>query len=288
MTIRHLALLAATCLLAVAPASAQESPGMLRVLSFNLRYINSGDTGTHTWTARRDFVAELIKKDDPDLIGFQEALRPMLDDLDARLPGYVEIGCGREDGITKGEAAAIFVKADRFTIQNAGNFWLSDTPDVVNSKSWGNRVVRICTWTRLLDRKTGKELHYFNTHMDHESQLARENGMDLILKRISERTPAGPFILTGDFNAGEDNPVQELIRHNPLAPFDVWKTLHPDTPASESGTFHDFKGVTDGDRIDYIYASNDFTGFESAIMHETKDGMYPSDHFPLRATIRYK
>ncbi|MDB6080489.1 MAG: hypothetical protein JWO82_4236 [Akkermansiaceae bacterium] len=281
-------LVLASCLLAAGSAAAQDSPGMLKILTFNLRYITPGDTGTHTWIARRDIVADVIKKEDPDLFGVQEGLRPMLDDLDARLPGYAEIGCGREDGMTQGEASAIFVRTDRFTIQDAGNFWLSDTPDVVNTKSWGNRVVRICTWARLLDRKTGKELHYFNTHMDHESQLARDNGMALILKRIEARVPAGPFLLTGDFNADEDNAVHEVIRTNKLAPFDVWKTLHPDTPAAESGTFHDFKAVNDGGRIDYIYASNDFTGIESAILHDSKEGVYPSDHFPVRATLKYK
>lgn len=261
---------------------------MLKVLSFNLRYINSGDTGTHTWTARRDQVAEVIKSEAPDIVGIQEGLRPMLDDLDARLSGYTEIGCGREDGRTKGEAAAILVRSDRFSIQEAGNFWLSDTPEVVNSTSWGNRVVRICTWARLLDRKTGKELHFFNTHMDHESQLARENGIQLILKRIESRVPAGPFVLTGDFNAGDDNPIHELIRRHPLSPVDVWKATHPETPEAEAGTFHEFTGATDGGRIDYIYASQDFGIQESAILHDSKDGVYPSDHFPVRATLNYK
>ncbi|MBK1884225.1 endonuclease/exonuclease/phosphatase family protein [Luteolibacter pohnpeiensis] len=268
--------------------SAQDSQSTLKVLSFNLRYLNPGDTGIHSWEVRRDLVANVIKKNAPDVLGIQEGLRPMLDDLDNRLSGYAEVGCGRADGKTEGEASAIFVRTDRFTIQESGTFWLSDTPDVVGSKSWGNRVVRICTWVRLLDRQAGKFFYFFNTHLDHEAQLARENGIKLILQRIADCKFPGPFILTGDFNAEPENPIHQIIRENPLAPFDVWKTLNPDTPESESGTFHGFEGNTDGNRIDYIYASNDIEGLQSAILHDSENGIYPSDHYPVSAILKFK
>ena len=78
-------------------------PAALRVLTYNLRYINPGDKGDRTWAARRDLVGEMIVKDRPDIIGLQEALRPMLDDLGELAPGFVEIGSGREDGVAQGE-----------------------------------------------------------------------------------------------------------------------------------------------------------------------------------------
>ncbi|BCU75483.1 endonuclease/exonuclease/phosphatase family protein [Luteolibacter sp. LG18] len=264
-----------------APAVAEP----LRVMTFNLRYINRGDHFSRAWTARRDQVAEIIRRDHPDVLGVQEALRPMLDDLGQRLDGYVEIGVGREDGLQKGEYSALLVRADRFSIQQTGTFWLSDTPETVNSKSWGNTVVRICTWARLWDRKTSRVIHFYNTHMDHESQPAREKGIALILDRIAARQPAGPFLLTGDLNSGQENPVQELIRTSASRPLDVWKTVHPDESASVSGTMHGFTGKTDGGRIDYIYASPDLKLVAADILHDAKDGVWPSDHFPVRATL---
>lgn len=255
----------------------------LRVMSFNLRYQNNGDKMTRSWAFRRDQVAEVIKRDHPDIIGLQEALRPMLDDLDQRLQGYVEIGSGRSDGLTKGEYSAVMVRADRFTVQEAGTFWLSDTPEVAGSTSWGNEVVRICTWAKLYDRKSSRVIHFYNTHLDHHSQPAREKGMALILDRIAARSPIGSYILTGDFNAAEDNPVQALIRDSATKPVDVWKSLNPDKPASESGSVHGFSMKTDGGRIDYIYATPDLKPLEAEIMHDAKDGVPPSDHFPIRA-----
>jgi endonuclease/exonuclease/phosphatase family metal-dependent hydrolase len=255
----------------------------LRVLCYNLRYITSVDTGERAWTARRDQTAELIKTDAPDIIGIQEGDPRIMNDLTDRLPGFAVIGVGREDGNDKGEYSAILVRADRFRIQDSGTFWLSDTPDVPNSKTWGNQVTRICTWAKLFDRQTGKTFHFYNTHLDHESAEARKKGTALILSRIAQRKPAGPVMLTGDLNAAADNPLHAEIKSAGFV--DVWQTLNADVPPAESGTAHGFSGATDRARIDYIYASPDWKPVAAEIVRSSKNGNYPSDHFPVRATL---
>jgi endonuclease/exonuclease/phosphatase family metal-dependent hydrolase len=268
---------------AMASGLAQAQP--LRVLSYNLRYITSGDKGERTWVARRDQAAELIKNDAADIVGIQEGLPPMMNDLADRLPGYAVIGVGREDGVNQGEYAAILVKANRFRVQESGTFWLSDTPEICNSCTWGNTVTRICTWAKLYDRQTQRTFHYFNTHLDHASELARQRGTELILARIAQRKPEGPVILTGDFNAPEEDPLHASIKSAGLA--DVWKTLNASVPPEEAGTFHEFTGVTNRSRIDFIYASPDLKGLESVIVRSSKNGNFPSDHFPVRATLEW-
>lgn len=281
MTLKRITGAAMAMLLATGIAEAAP----LRVLSYNLRYITSGDTGERAWTARRDQTAELITKEAPDVIGIQEGLPQIMNDLADRLPGYAVIGVGREDGIDQGEYAAILVKADRFRIQESGTFWLSDTPEIPNSCTWGNTVTRICTWAKLYDRATKKTFHFFNTHLDHASPLARQKGTELILARMALRQPAGPAILTGDFNAADEDPLHAAIKAAGMT--DVWRTLNPDTPAAESGTFHEFTGAKDRSRIDYVYTSPELKPVESEIVHSSKDGIFPSDHFPVRATFEW-
>ena len=273
------------CMLAAVMAGGIAEAKPLRVLCYNLRYITSGDTGERTWVARRDQAAELIKNDAADIVGIQEGLPPMMNDLDDRLPGYAAIGVAREDGVDQGEYAAILVKADRFRVQESGTFWLSDTPEVCNSCTWGNTVTRICTWAKLYDRHTQRTFHFFNTHLDHASELARQKGTELILTRIAERKPSGPVLLTGDFNAPEEDPLHASIKATGLA--DVWKTLNADVPPEESGTFHEFTGETHRSRIDFIYATPDLKGLESVIVRSSKNGNFPSDHFPVRATLEW-
>lgn len=43
-----------------------------------------------------------------------------------------------------------------------------------------------------------------------------------------------------------------------------------------------------GGPIDYIFVSDDFEVVESHIWAEDRDGRYPSDHYPLVATLRLK
>jgi endonuclease/exonuclease/phosphatase family metal-dependent hydrolase len=258
----------------------------LRVLCYNLRYITPGDTGERAWTARRDQAAELIKTDAADIVGIQEGLPQMLNDLAERLTGYAVIGVGREDGNDKGEYSAILMNTGRFRIQGTGTFWLSDTPEIPNSRTWGNQVTRICTWAKLFDRDTKRTFHFYNTHLDHQSAEARQKGTELILSRIATRDPVGPMLLTGDLNAREGDPLHTSIKAAGFA--DVWRSLHPEANAEESETIHKFTGAATGVRIDYIYASPDFTPIDAAVIRSSKDGVYPSDHYPVRATLELK
>jgi endonuclease/exonuclease/phosphatase family metal-dependent hydrolase len=276
-------------LLQVPPCLAEEKvkdKGAVRVLTFNLRYVNMQDLGWKMWTRRRDAVAELIKKDAADFIGVQEAFRLQLDDVKARVPGYGELGVGREDGKQKGEYSAILYRDAAWTVMKSGTFWLSGTPEVVASTTWGNKVTRICTWGQFKHRESGRELFVFNAHLDHKSQPSREKAAALILQRISDRGSNAPVIVTGDFNAGPENAAVAILQKGPPVFTEAWLSLNKNTPASEAGTFHDFKGKKDGGHIDYIFSSPEITPVEAAILHDGKEGHFPSDHFPVRATLQ--
>lgn len=273
-----------------APAAEPQSPGGLRarVLSFNLRYQNSNDTGPKNWEARRGPVIDLIRREAPDFAGLQEALRSQLDDLHERLGGeYAEIGVGREDGQTRGEYSALLIRRERWIVEESGTFWLSGTPDVPNSMTWGNRITRICTWARLKEAAGGRTVHFFNTHFDHESQPSREKSAALLAERLASRQPAGPFVLTGDFNATPDNPAITALTGGSLKLVDAWKAANPDVPAAESGTWQAFNGNRDGGRIDFVLVPPGTRILDAAILHDAPGGVLPSDHFPVRATVEF-
>ncbi|RYD23261.1 MAG: endonuclease/exonuclease/phosphatase family protein [Verrucomicrobiaceae bacterium] len=281
-------LLTLSALFSCMPLLADDAPLQLRVLSFNIRYINSGDTGARTWLARRDLASQVIREDKADLIGLQEAFRTMLDDIRVRVPGYEEVGVGREDGKEVGEYAAILVRKDRFEVLESGTFWLSDTPDVCASCSWKNVVTRVCTWAKLKERQTGKVIHFYNTHLDHESQEAREKGFALIMDHLAKRRNNGePFVITGDLNAAEDNPAFDHLKSGPLPVVDAWREKNPSVPLAESGTMSLFTGKRDTGKIDYIFIPAGTRVIDSEIVHRNRDGLYPSDHYPVRATVEF-
>jgi endonuclease/exonuclease/phosphatase family metal-dependent hydrolase len=276
--------------------SLADRPDLL-VMTFNIRY-GTADDKENSWANRKDLVVDVLRKHDPDVVGLQEALRSQLDDIRAALPQYGEIGVGRDDGQTKGEYSAILYKEDRFTVAESGTFWLSDTPEVCGSITWGNNCTRVCTWGRFVPKETGKAFYLFNTHLDHVSQYSRERSAILLTSRIRDRAQKDPFVLTGDFNTGEDNPVVRYLKgeqelhiagdgqsKNPIPLIDTFRALHPD--ASEVGTFHTFKGVRTNAKIDYIFAEPGTKVLQAEILHDNKDNRYPSDHFPVKAAIRF-
>jgi len=267
-----------------------ENEHALNVMSFNIRYNNSGD-GENAWPRRRAMVAEFLKAHKPDIIGLQEVLNSQLKDLSTDLPDYAFIGVGRDDGKEKGEYAAIMYRRDRFAAKESGTFWFSDTPDVVGTKSWGNNIVRICTWARFVavdpardgtrtERPDSEGFYVYNVHLDHESQPSRERSADLFLERLDARSIKAPFVLTGDFNAGEANVV---IRKLKTLLLDTFRMAHPE--AKIVGTFNSFKGETGGDKIDYIFVPQLVTTRSATIHRDNTDGRYLSDHFPVSARI---
>ncbi len=268
--------LSSTNLSSPAPAS-----DPLNVMTFNIRYGTAQD-GENRWNARRDLLFDVIREQDPDVLGLQEALDFQVDEIVAALPAYAALGVGRDDGRRAGEYAAILFRKDRLRVAESGTFWFSDTPAIPGSRSWGNSITRICTWARFVDRD-GRAFWHFNVHLDHQSQPSRERSALLLRQRIDARSaPAEPVIVTGDFNVGETNPALESLRAAGM--LDTYRVVHPDE--RRVGTYTGFKQGNDaGDKIDYVIVQPGTTVLRADIIRTARDGRYPSDHFPVVARL---
>ncbi len=265
------------------PAAAAQERAPLMTMTFNIRYGTAND-GDNRWAVRREFLIDVMREQAADVVGLQEALDFQIDEITAALPVYGVIGVGRDDGARKGEYTAILFRRDRFQVSDAGTFWFSDTPDVIASKSWGNRITRICTWTRLVDRD-GRAFWHYNVHLDHESQPSRERSAALLRQRIAERRqPGEPAIVTGDFNAGEQNPAVATMTAGG-ALLDTFRVKHPDE--QEVGTFSAFDVAKTGkEKIDYVFVPPGTDVMRAEIVRTNRSGRTPSDHFPVVAQIR--
>ncbi|HNS19967.1 MAG TPA: endonuclease/exonuclease/phosphatase family protein [Sedimentisphaerales bacterium] len=266
-------------------------------MTFNIRY-GTADDKADSWSNRREMVFDVLRRHDPDVVGLQEALRFQIDEIRAALPQYAEIGVGREDGKTKGEYSAILYRKDRLDVTDSDTFWLSDTPEVPGSITWGNACTRVCTWGRFVRKNSGTAFYLFNTHLDHQSQPARQHGAILLSRRITQRTHADPVILTGDFNADENNPAVWYLKglselttpdgtqsKSPVPLVDSFRVAHP--TEQEVGTFHAFKGGAAGGKIDYIFIQPGAEVKAAQILRDNENGRYPSDHYPVLAVVRF-
>ena len=269
-------------LFAQAPAPQPAPAAPLTVMTFNIRYGTANDGDNH-WLKRREQLFALLRDQQADVIGLQEALNGQIEEIVQAVPGYAYVGVGRSDGRRAGEYAAILYRTARLHVRRSDTFWFSDTPGVVKSTSWGNQIERICTWAYFEDRE-GPAFYAYNVHLDHLSQPSRERSVALLLARIGARDPRAPVVVTGDFNAGEDNPAAVAMRGSF---HDSFRVLHPG--ATEVGTFNGFKpGQTAGDKIDFVFVEPGVEVLDAAIVRSSLDGRYPSDHFPVTARIRLR
>jgi endonuclease/exonuclease/phosphatase family metal-dependent hydrolase len=258
-------------------------PEVISVMTFNLRY--ASDRPPNSWPERRPVVRDCLREIRPDIIGTQEGLYPQLRDIEKDLPEYAWIGTGR-DGGSRGEFMAVFYKKERFEPLEFDHFWLSDTPDVIGSATWGHSNRRMVTWVRFLDRNTQQEFYLLNTHFDHQVQPAREKSAQLVRERADALSLPLPVLLIGDFNAkaGANRTYDILVKEGGFK--DTWDTAK-EKRGKTVATFHNFRGpVERDDRIDWILSRGPVETLATEISTCSRDGQYPSDHFPVTAWIK--
>ncbi|MCL2688742.1 MAG: endonuclease/exonuclease/phosphatase family protein [Chitinispirillia bacterium] len=269
----------------------------VRVMSFNIRYGSALD-GKNSWRYRRGQVSSILREQDADIIGLQEALRFQLSEINSSMDDYTEIGFGRDDGDTLGEYSPILYKKSRFTALKSGTLWFSDTPLTPGSKHWGNKYPRIFTFAKLTDKITGRKILVYNVHLDHANSYSRWRSISLLHDHIKKHKCAETsLILLGDFNSGENSAVikymtgranfrnsKDPASRNPLPLKDTFRYINP---RGFGGTFHMFWGKSFGPRLDYIFVSNDAKIKDASIIRSNVNGRYPSDHFPITAEILF-
>lgn len=261
----------------------------LRVMSFNVRYASARD-GENAWMKRRDMLVETVRQFDPDLLGTQETEEGQGAYLAEQLAGYTRFGVGRDDGKTRGESVAVFFRTAQFEQFAGGHFWYGDRPDEPGSKGWDATLPRMVTWVRLRDRKSGRAFLWMNTHWDHAGETARRESPKQMRRWLAAHGDALPLIVTGDFNSTETSPqYRTLIGDADARPHlaDAYRQVHPAAKDDEA-TYHGFNGKRIGQRIDWILCSPELTPVAAEIDHTSRDGRYPSDHYPVTATLRWR
>lgn len=224
-----------------------------------------------------------IRDTQPDVIGTQELHQRQGDDLVRALPQYRWFGRDRRGGHAD-EHMGILYRTDRLRLVTQGDFWLSDTPEQPGSMSWGTDLPRMATWGvfETLDRKP-RRFVFVDTHFPHRDKdaQARERGGALILSRLPAIAQDLPVVVAGDFNAEPDSGVYAEFSK---ALTDVW-TAAP-RKQGPNLTFHDFTGVGKR-RLDYLFVRG-FKIKDATVDTHHEGATYPSDHFPVMATVAFQ
>ena len=253
--------------------------GQITVMSCNVRCATPMDLGKKSWFYRAGLIVDNIRSAAPDVIGFQEVTSIQYSYLCDMLPGYDSVIEYRDNMPVFSEGCPVFYRDDLYDLVDKGSFWLSETPEQM-SKDWDAACYRICSYTILSEKKTGKQFVVFNTHLDHVSDLARVNGIQVVLDKITEFGGL-PAVLMGDMNAEETSETYRMATENFL---DVKYQL---SDPVQSCTYQDWGAKLDNPCIDYILISKSgFSVLDYNVSRNTYEGVYPSDHFPICARLQ--
>lgn len=255
----------------------------LKVMTYNIK-LDYPKEGEHSWVNRKPFFINQLKFYEPDVLGVQEALPNQMKDIDSLLTDYNFVGVGRDDGKDEGEHSAIFYKKGKIKVLKSSTFWLSQTPEKV-SMGWDAVCNRICTYALFENTETSQKFLVFNTHFDHVGVEARKNSATLIIQQINKiNTQNLPVILMGDFNMEENHESIQYL----LEDLRDSKTVS-NIMFGPEGTYNGFdfdQPVTR--RIDYIFVNSGIQVKKYAVLSDSWDLKYPSDHLPVFVEVRLK
>jgi endonuclease/exonuclease/phosphatase family metal-dependent hydrolase len=259
----------------------------MKILSCNIRFSTmQNDHGVRAWKSRCQPCLKAILRENADIIALQECCNDQFHDLQAALQQDYDSFWMNSFTDERYPENAIFFRRS-FGISSRGGWFLSETPQLPGSKSWGSECVRFVNYV-VLHSQEGKRFRIINTHFDHASQIAREKQAALVCEE-ADAWNAIPQILTGDLNCDAQNEAIRILFNNSWR--DTWIECHPGENAPLS--FHAFEGENfKGDpglcgngKMDYVLVRGPIRTKNAEILRPQPGEIYPSDHFFVSADI---
>ena len=258
----------------------EKSDDASRIMSFNVRCCDDKEGSVKN---RSKIVTAIIEQYAPDSVGVQEATGNWMKILSENLEAYAYVGEHRDEDADS-EYSAIFYLKDKFNLLDSGTIWLSDTPEVKYTKYEESGCTRIATWVVLENKETGECYTHINTHLDHMSDTARVMQAEVLKTKITDLEASGyPVVCTGDFNAQPTTEVYESMIQALTDTRTVAENSEEGLTAHGYGKNEDYSAGP----IDYVFVGNDVKVDTYKIIRNTAKDMYPSDHYPVVADVRF-
>jgi endonuclease/exonuclease/phosphatase family metal-dependent hydrolase len=237
----------------------------------------------HEWRSRRQALAELIGKFDPDILALQEDSEEQRRFLEVAFARSHRVFC--DPAFYDADAAhnALFVR-DGIEVRESGSFWIAPDESGVE-KLAGSICQRHATWIRARVRE--QDVLIANVHLDHATEPAfKRYEAKLLQDRIQAvlRRSPGMAVMLGDFNFVPDSAPYRLLEES------GWRDAAR-MRGDEQATFLGWD-CRMAERIDYCWLSAplgerlaDYAVLQELAME--RESPQPSDHCPVGVTFAF-
>ena len=250
---------------------------ILKIMSFNIRTGTSDRNTANAWDIRKVGVFDMLKTEEPMIVGLQEARKFQRTEILAECPDYEGFGVCRDTGKdVEGETGSVIYNKKLCTVEKYGYFWLTDKDTSVPNVGWDATYKRMATWAVVKVNKNGKRFFFMSTHLDHEGPQAQAGGMQVIMQKFEElNTEKLPQVLVGDFNVLQTSDVFKVCEST------MYNARLKASNTDNVGTFNNWG--SSNKIIDHIFMSN--TGFKlrsyKTVNWAFSGIKYISDHYPI-------
>lgn len=256
---------------------------VFKVISANIRFANIED-GAHDWCYRKNFLSECLLAYCPDLIATQEGREGQLRELHSLLPGFSLLENHRQ-WIPERMYPCFYYNSDTIKPLRQIDYWLSEKPTEPESKSFGSLFPRLAIFCEFKFVNNGKNFIAVNCHLDHGNETTRTAQAKVLLEQLALFNQNQlPVLLMGDFNSGPGGPTHGLLLENCHQSIkDPWIEHNlPECPSTHRfGT-----SAPRPERIDWILIPKTWGCREISMDKSARNGVFPSDHYPVKATLQ--
>lgn len=240
----------------------------MNIISINLRNDGISLFKRSNWKERLLSVIELIKEENPDIIGTQEMTYKAKKKLEELLIqnhlNYKFYGESRlRNNTIYDEYNCILIK-ENIKVLNTKTYSLSNTPLIPKSKFKYDFFPRIITFIET------KDFYIYNTHLTNQTTKNKILQLECISKLIKANTKK-PIIIMGDFNMGYTK-LKNFCEENNL--IDITKAVGK-TYSTKKEIYH----------LDHILISKNINYQEEKKYINKYRGIYLSDHYPVGVVI---
>ncbi len=285
--------LALAALLCVGCGTEDAEPEMaaqpIGVMTFNV-LCSFCDGSYDPWIERLDYIGDVFKRHDPDLIGVQE-LTPIGNDVEQILeqaPGYKALYF---DGDPIYPDALILYRSERYELKERGDYWLSPTPDKPYTAGFadGAQFNRLVVWGIFEDKTTGDRLYFANTHFDNNTP-SQEKSAPLLKERTAPHVDDQPVLVVGDFNSKPDSKAYGILT-DATGGFSLKNSHDRSRTVSAESNLTAPPAYPFETHIDHIFTAGaaDAWDVEQWTVDQYvygDDDKFPSDHYPIYARFK--
>mgnify|MGYP005863532517 CR=1 FL=1 len=247
---------------------APAAEGAVKVMSFNVLRDRWAPEGAPDWGTRRAAVFATIETHRPAILGLQEETGGQLKDVLKNLPTYASPTDWSRSG------GHLLVRKESWNVLEQGKISIPRRREV--------------SWVLVESTTSGEKWLFYNAHFWHGSETERTTAAKAITEHIIESNLDNiPVVVMGDLNCTDDSSTLQYLYSEKDAML-TFTNSYTDVATNNPkwGTYHRFDGNQDGSRIDHILVNQNVRTIDSTILNEKEDGVWPSDHYPILATLK--